>query len=152
MVRSGVISNSIYLNDADGHPIDPLRLDAGLRHEWIQYRNTSENTVANVPLTGVVSLNIIADQVASSYGDGTFTAGKTGYGGTAWTVGANYEFTNHLAVYARYPNGFDSRIANFAVFCPGSGCYASALTRLYFSELRPLFDSEVLCGIDRFTP
>jgi len=136
----GVISNSIYLND-QWHPIDPLRLDAGLRHEWIQYRNTSENSVANVPLTGVVNPNVIADQVASSYGDGTFTSGKVGYSGTAWTVGANYEITNHLAVYGRYSDGFDSGIANFAVFCPGNGCYPSALTRLDFSELGVRFST-----------
>jgi len=136
----GVISNSIYLND-QWHPIDPLRLDAGLRHEWIQYRNTSENSVANVPLTGVVNPNVLADQVASGYGDGTFTSGKVGYSGTAWTVGANYEITNHLAVYGRYSDGFDSGIANFAVFCPGSGCYPSALTRLDFSELGVRFSN-----------
>jgi outer membrane receptor protein involved in Fe transport len=136
----GIISNSIYLND-QFHPIDPLRIDAGVRHEWIQYRNTSENSVGNVPLTGVVNPNVLADAVASNYGDGTFTSGKIGYSGTAWTVGANYELTNHLAFYGRYSSAFDSGIANFAVFCPGSGCYPGALTRLDFSELGARFSS-----------
>jgi iron complex outermembrane recepter protein len=136
----GVISNSIYFND-QFHPIDPLRVDAGVRHEWVQYSNTSENTVSNVPLTGVVNPNVLADAVASSYGDGTFTSGKVGYSGTAWTVGANYEVTNHLAFYGRYSSAFDSGIANFAVFCPGAGCYPGALTRLDFSELGVRFST-----------
>ncbi|HEY0800852.1 MAG TPA: TonB-dependent receptor, partial [Steroidobacteraceae bacterium] len=136
----GVISNSIYLND-QFHPIDPLRVDAGVRHEWVQYRNTSENSVSNVPLTGVVKPNVLADAVASGYGDGTFTSGKVGYSGTAWTVGANYELTNHLAFYGRYSSAFDSGIANFAVFCPGNGCYPGALTRLAFSELGVRFST-----------
>jgi outer membrane receptor protein involved in Fe transport len=91
--------------------------------------------VGNVPLAGVVDPTVMADATAGGYGDGTYTSGKAAYSGTAWTVGANYELTNHLAVYGRFASSFDTGIANFAVFCPGSGCYAGALTRLSFSEL-----------------
>ena len=134
----GVISNSVYLND-QWHPIDPLRLDAGVRREYVEYRSTSENTVANVPLTGVVNPNVIADQVASSYGDGTFTTGKAVYAATAWTAGANYELTNHLAVYARYASSFDTD-QDFIIFCPGNGCYGP-VTRLDFSEVGVRFSN-----------
>jgi iron complex outermembrane receptor protein len=135
----GVISNSVYLND-QFHPIDPLRLDAGVRYESVQYRNTSENAVSNVPLGGVTNPNVLADAVASGYGDGTFTSGRKHLNGTAWTVGANYELTNHLAFYGRYSSALDTGIANFAVFCPGNGCY-SPLTRLDFSELGARYSS-----------
>jgi outer membrane receptor protein involved in Fe transport len=137
----GVLSNSVYLND-QFHPIEPLRLDAGVRYEKVQYRNTSENSVSNVPLSGVVNPNVLADAVASGYGDGTYTAGKKSLSGTAWTAGANYELTNHLAFYGRFASSFDTGIANFAVFCAGAGCY-SPVTRLNFSELGVRFSNSM---------
>ena len=134
----GVISNSVYLND-QWHPIDPLRLDAGVRREYVDYRSTSENTVSNVPLGGVTNPDVLADAVASSYGDGTFTTGKAVYVATAWTVGANYELTDHLAVYGRYASSFDTD-QDFIIFCPGNGCYGP-VTRLDFSEVGVRFSN-----------
>jgi iron complex outermembrane recepter protein len=134
----GVISNSVYLND-QWHPIDPLRLDAGVRREYVDYRSTSENTVSNVPLGGVTNPDVLADAVASGYGDGTFTTGKAVLVGTAWTVGANYELTNHLAVYGRYASSFDTD-EDFIIFCPGNGCYGP-VTRLDFSEVGVRFSN-----------
>jgi iron complex outermembrane recepter protein len=133
-------SNSVYFND-QYHPIDPLRLDGGVRYERVNYGSTSENVVSNPPLAGVVSSNVVADATGSGYGNGTFTSGKSTLTGTAWTFGANYELTDHLAVYGRYASAFDTGIANFAVFSPGSSGLPNKLTRLRFGELGVRFAS-----------
>jgi outer membrane receptor protein involved in Fe transport len=135
-----VVSNSVYLND-QYHPIDPLRLDVGVRHELVNYKSTVENIAANVPLAGVVSANVLADAVAQGYGTGTYKNDRSSLSGTAWTAGANYELTKHLAFYARYSSAFDTGIANFGVFCVG--CLPSQLTRLDFSELGLRFATPV---------
>jgi iron complex outermembrane receptor protein len=126
-------SNSIYLND-QFQPIDPLRIDAGVRFEKVDYTSLSENTASNVPLSGVLNPSIIADQTAAGYGTGTYTNGRSDLSGTSWTTGANYQFNDNFAAYGRYSSAMDTGIANFAVFCSGSGCY-SPLTRLRFGEL-----------------
>jgi len=126
--------DSIIFND-QYQPIDPLRLDAGVRFEQVHYKSTSENVASNVPLSGVLSPNVLADQFAASYGTGTYTDGRSDFSGTAWTVGANYLLNSNFAVYGRYSDALDSGIANFAVFCPGSGCLPTSMTRLDFGEV-----------------
>jgi len=132
-------SNSVYLND-QFQPIDPLRLDAGVRYEKVKYSNLSENSAGNVPLSGAQDPNTIADQAAAGYGTGTYTEGRHDLSATAWTTGANYLLSDNFAVYGRFSSAFDTGIANFAVFCPGSGCY-SPLTRLRFGELGARFQT-----------
>jgi outer membrane receptor protein involved in Fe transport len=127
-------SNSLYFND-QFRPIDPLRIDAGVRYEKVKYKSTSEDTVSNPPLSGVPDPSVLADQTGAGYGSGTYTNGRTDLSGTAWTVGANYLLADNFSVYGRFSNAFDTGIANFGVFCPGSGCLPSALTRLRFGEL-----------------
>ena len=127
-------SNSLYLND-QFHPIDPLRIDAGIRREQVSYRSTSENVIGNPPLSGVLSPNVLADQAAASFGTGTYTSGARDLSGTAWTLGSNYQLMDHFAVYGRYSNAFDTGIANFAVFGPGNSVLPSQLTHLRFGEL-----------------
>jgi iron complex outermembrane recepter protein len=127
-------SNSIYLND-QYQPIDPLRLDGGVRFEKVKYTSLSENIADNVPLSGVLNPDVIADQTAASYGTGTYTNGRTDLSGTAWTGGANYLLTDNFAVYGRYSSAFDTGDAQFAVFSPGSSGLPNALTRLRFGEL-----------------
>ena len=136
-------SNSVYVDD-QFHPIDPLRLDAGVRHEWVDYRSTSENALGNVPLAGVVSPNVVADQAAAGYGTGTFTSGSSSLSGTAWTLGANYRLTDHFAVYGRWSNAFDTGIANFAVFSPGSSGLPNQLTHLRFGEFGLRYSTRTL--------
>ena len=126
-------SNSVYFDD-QFQPIDPLRLDAGVRYEKVDYKNLSENSASNVPLSGTLNPDVLADQAAASYGTGTYTNGRDDLSATAWTLGANYLLGANFSVYGRYSSAFDTGIANFAVFCPGSGCY-SPLTRLRFGEL-----------------
>ena len=60
----GIKSNSLYFND-QFQPIDPLRIDAGVRYEKVKYTSTSENTVSNAPLSGVVDPTVLADQTGA---------------------------------------------------------------------------------------
>jgi len=136
----GIKSNSLYFND-QFQPIDPLRIDAGVRYERVKYTSTSENSVSNPPLSGVTDPTVLADQTAAGYGSGTYTNGRRDLSGTAYTVGANYLVTDNLAFYGRFSSSFDTGIANFGVFCPASGCLPSALTRLRFGELGVRFSS-----------
>jgi iron complex outermembrane receptor protein len=136
----GIKSNSLYFND-QFQPIDPLRIDAGVRYEKVKYTSTSENAVSNPPLSGVTDPTVLADQTAAGYGSGTYTNGRSDLSGTAYTVGANYLMTDNLAFYGRFSSSFDTGIANFGVFCSGSGCLPSALTRLRFGELGVRFSS-----------
>lgn len=138
-------SNSIYLND-QWHPIDPLRVDAGIRNEKVHYSSTSENYSGNVPLGGALNPNIVADEVAASYGDGTYTSGSGTLRGTAWTVGANYELTHNFALYGRYADSIDTGIANFAVFTPDSILIPSQMTHLQFGEFGLRFSSATFYG------
>jgi iron complex outermembrane receptor protein len=140
-----VNDNSIYLND-QWHPLDPLRVDAGIRYETVHYGSTSENVLSNVPLSGPVSPNVVADEVASSYGNGTYTSGTSTLSGTAWTVGANYELTHNFALYARYADSIDTGIANFAVFSPGSSGLPNQLTHLEFGEFGLRFSGSSFYG------
>jgi iron complex outermembrane recepter protein len=137
--------NSIYLND-QWHPLDPLRVDAGIRYETVHYGSTSENVLSNVPLGGVVNPNVVADEVAASYGDGTYTSGSSTLSGTAWTVGGNYELTKNFALYARYADSIDTGIANFAVFSPGSSGLPNQMTHLEFGEFGVRFTSSTFYG------
>jgi iron complex outermembrane receptor protein len=135
-------SNSLYLND-QWHPIDPLRIDGGVRYEKVNYQSTSENVASNVPLSGgALDPTIVADQTAVSYGTGTYTNGTRDLSGTAWTLGANYQLTRNFALYGRYSNAFDTGIANFAVFGPGNSVLPSQLTHLHFGEFGLRFSSE----------
>jgi outer membrane receptor protein involved in Fe transport len=132
-------SNSVYFND-QYHPFDPLRVDAGVRFEHVKYQSFSENVVSNPPLSGVLSPNVIADQTGASYGDGTYTNGRSDLSGTAWTAGANYLLSDNFSIYGRYSSAFDTGIANFGVFAPGSAALPNALTRLRFGELGIRFE------------
>jgi iron complex outermembrane recepter protein len=141
-------SNSLYLND-QWHPIDPLRIDGGVRYEKVTYQSTSENVAANVPLAGVLDPTIVADQFAASYGTGTYTNGTRDLTGSAWTLGANYQLTGNFALYGRYSDAFDTGIADFAVFGPGNSVLPSKLTHLRFGEFglrysSPTFYAEVI--------
>lgn len=95
---------SLYINDEIA--IGDLRIDGGIRWESDRATARDGNSAAvNQPVQpGVVG--VIRD-VGSTF-DGTFTTRKATQKKAAYTVGANYQFTDNLAVYARYANGFQT--------------------------------------------
>ncbi|NJR20057.1 MAG: TonB-dependent receptor [Hyphomonadaceae bacterium] len=110
-----VNSVSIYVND-EFKITEKLRLDGGLRWEKSEYQGSSLNNLGNMlPVvgaltsTGVDTDNILANNFANRrFGDGTSTRFQTTYEDIAWTVGFNYTFTNSIAMYGRYAEGFQT--------------------------------------------
>ena len=95
---------SLYVNDELA--IGDLRIDGGIRWESDKATARDGNSAAvNQPVQpGVVG---VIRNVGSTF-DGTFTTRKMTREKAAYTVGANYQFTPNLAVYARYANGFQT--------------------------------------------
>lgn len=95
---------SLYINDELA--IGDLRIDGGIR--WESDKATARdgnNAAVNQPVQpGVVG---VIRNVGSTF-DGTFSTRKATRKKAAYTVGANYQFTDNLAVYARYANGFQT--------------------------------------------
>jgi iron complex outermembrane recepter protein len=95
---------SLYVNDEIA--IGDLRIDGGIRWESDKATARDGNGAAiNQPVQpGVVG---VIRNVGSTF-DGTFSTRKATHKKAAYTVGANYQFTDSLAVYARYANGFQT--------------------------------------------
>ena len=95
---------SLYANDELA--IGDLRIDGGIRWESDSATAIDGNTAAvNQPVQpGVAGL---IRTVGSTF-DGTYTTNKITRAKAAYTVGANYQFTPNLAVYARYADGFQT--------------------------------------------
>lgn len=105
---------SVYGNDE--FTIGKLHVDGGIRWEHDHAANYQGNSLAvNQPVQpGTAGLQ---QDVGQSF-DGTYTnqASQPGnaanHAGISWTVGANYQFTPHVAVYGRYANSFQSNNVN----------------------------------------
>ncbi len=95
---------SLYVNNELA--IGDLHIDGGIRYESDSATARDGNGAAvNQPVQpGVVG---VIRNVGSTF-DGTFTTRKATRKKAAYTVGANYQFTPNLAVYARYANGFQT--------------------------------------------
>lgn len=85
---------SLYLNDT-WSITDKLKLDAGIRHEWLSYTGYALNTSAQA-LPGAT----LATTFAKGF-TGTSTPVQVSPSATNWTVGLNYDFTSHLGLYGR---------------------------------------------------
>jgi iron complex outermembrane receptor protein len=135
-------SNSLYFND-QMQLTDRLRIDAGVRYEYVRNQSSAEDQTSGATLAGAFDSdgndvnNVLADNFGGSFGAGTYTFGENHLDDVAWTLGGNYQFTDSFAVYARYADAFDTGIANFGVFCAGNpaACFPSKTTELKFAEL-----------------
>ena len=103
-------STSEYFSDELAVLDDKLRFDFGARREDVNNVLNTGNTAAVSPPVppGTVGL---AQTVGSAF-DGTYTRTQATYIPTSWTVGANYAFTPHFAVYARYAAGNETNGGN----------------------------------------
>lgn len=74
-----------------------LRLDAGVRHERIEFSGSVEGKqTVDLGVAGTLADN----QVIT--GTGAFTPIDRSYSGLSWTLGANYQIDDRLGVFARY--------------------------------------------------
>ncbi len=96
---------------ADEWQITPaLRLDGGVRFEQLQIDGQAERLETfdlsdTNPLLAVGEVPTLADDNVT-FGGGTFDPFDVSYEEFAWAIGANYEFTENIAVYARANDAF----------------------------------------------
>ena len=95
---------SLYVNDELA--IGDLRIDGGIRWESDSATARDGNSAAINQLVQAGVVGVVRN-VGSTF-DGTFSTRKATRKKAAYTVGANYQFTPDLAVYARYANGFQT--------------------------------------------
>lgn len=95
---------SLYANDELS--FGDLHIDGGIRWESDSATAIDGNTAAvnQAVQPGVVG---VIRNVGSTF-DGTYTSRKKTQSKFAYTVGANYQFTPNLAIYARYADGFQT--------------------------------------------
>ncbi len=105
VVKDEINSISAYFND-ELKIGSKLHIDFGARYEHEHVGVDIGNTAAvNQPVPAGTP-GIIAD-VGSTF-DGTYTHVAKSYHDWAATVGANYELTDNIALYARYARGFQT--------------------------------------------
>ena len=95
---------SLYANDE--FSIGDLHIDGGLRWEsddakFLDGQSAAVNQAVQPSVVGVVRT------VGSTF-NGTYVTTQRTQNKLAYTVGANYQFTPNLAIYARYADGFQT--------------------------------------------
>jgi outer membrane cobalamin receptor len=83
------------------HKVGPMTFDAGVRHNSTRQVVTREFT-ANTFVTNNSTNPALR---TGQFGTGNFETRKNSVSETAYTVGANYAFSKHLAVYGRVSRG-----------------------------------------------
>ncbi|WP_165799701.1 TonB-dependent receptor [Sphingomonas oleivorans] len=97
-----VETKAFFIND-NWQINDRLRVDFGLRMQGVDIdSNTADLDFAGVNLGDPTTL---ADD-SSVWPTGTISNNKGEFSDTGWTLGANYELSGNLAVYARYTDSF----------------------------------------------
>lgn len=91
---------ALYASD-EWQVTDALRVDAGLRYEMIDLGGSVEGkTVVDLQQSD----SLADDQFIT--GNGVFSPIDEEYDELAWTLGANYQFTDRFGVFVRYTDSF----------------------------------------------
>ncbi|MBB5711018.1 TonB-dependent receptor [Sphingomonas xinjiangensis] len=86
---------AIYANDT-WEIVPGLRIDAGIRHERYDY----EGWAALTSQANLGDVTTLADDTTRAFTGAVVNAGLSP-NVTNWTVGANYDFNNHIGIYGR---------------------------------------------------
>jgi iron complex outermembrane recepter protein len=93
----GFDAKVIALYGADSWDVtERLRIDAGIRHEWYRYDGFGQLTTA----ANLGDATTLADDATRAF-TGAVGTSKLNVQATNWTLGANYDFSRHLGLYAR---------------------------------------------------
>lgn len=139
---------ALYISD-EWQLTPQLRIDAGLRQEWIDTQGSQEGT-ATVNLGDRATL--ADDQVLT--GSGVFTPFERSFDKLGFTIGANWQFSADAGLFARYTSAF--RLPSVGSFITSATAqpvtqdikmweagfkYASRLLSLYATAFNTDFDS-----------
>jgi len=91
-------TTAFYLSD-EWQVTDKLRIDAGVRWEETQIEGSTEDKATAPSLGTPATSQILA-------GTGQFTRFDQDFDKVGWTLGANYQFTDRMGVFARYTPTF----------------------------------------------
>jgi outer membrane receptor protein involved in Fe transport len=98
-------TNAFYLSD-EWQVTDKLRIDGGVRWESVETQGWTENP-ATVNLGTPWSASILT-------GSGQYVSYDHSFHKLGWTIGANYQFTDHQGLFARYTSTF--RLPNLSTY------------------------------------
>jgi len=93
---------------------EKLRIDGGVRWEQIEIDGQVEGRRT---INLQQSPSVADDSVAT--GNGVFTPFSSKFDGTAWTIGANYQFQPYFGTFVRYTDTF--RLPNISSFITNAG-------------------------------
>lgn len=104
-------SNSLFINE-QYQATDNLRLDGGIRVEWLELDSTASGTEFAKPVDGAfdASGNDVDNNLANNYVDTTsrkYLSKQRDETETAWTVGFNYTFSDDVSMFGRYADAFE---------------------------------------------
>ena len=104
-------SNSLFINE-QYQATDNLRLDGGIRVEWLELDSTASGTEFAKPVDDAfdASGNDVDNNLANNYVDTTsrkYLSKQRDETETAWTVGFNYTFGDDVSMFGRYADAFE---------------------------------------------
>ena len=104
-------SNSLFINE-QFQATDNLRLDGGIRIEWLELNSTASGTEFAKSVAGAFDENgnDVDNNLANNYVDTTskkYLSKKRSETETAWTIGFNYTFSDDVSVFGRYADAFE---------------------------------------------
>ncbi len=104
-------SNSLFINE-QYQATDNLRIDGGVRIEWLELDSTASATTFAQPVAGAFDSagNDIDNNLTNNYVDmpsNKFLSKTRSKTETAWTVGFNYTFSDDVSVFGRYADAFE---------------------------------------------
>lgn len=138
-----VHSTNYYVDDAF-QVTKQLRIDGGVRFEYVSFSTLAEGWAFGAPLAlAAANPTVMALQTGAVYGNGTYTSGSSKANDYAWSVGANYQVNDHFAFFARVTKDFDTGVQDFNVFGGQDGNPKSSadFTTLKFEQLGARFEN-----------
>lgn len=143
-------SNSIFINE-QFQATDNLRIDGGIRVEWLELKSTASGTEFAKPVDGAFDAdgNDVDNNLANNYVDTTSTkylSKKRSETETAWTVGFNYTFSDDVSMFGRYADAFEMpRLMSYGQnIHAGTDADFNDSVNLTFSELGARYSGDTL--------
>ncbi len=141
-------SHSLFVNE-QYQATENLRLDAGIRIEWLDLDSTASGTMFALPVNGAFDEygQDIDNNLANNYTDAPsneFYKKSLSETETAWTVGFNYKFNDNVSTFGRYADAFEMPrlLSHGQTIHAGESANFNDVVNLTFSELGVRYASQ----------